>query len=123
VLLVDSEVVLLPATHRLAGRESLTRADLADEEVFAWTDECPAAGGPIRDTGQVAQLVTLGRTLAIMPESFTDYVPPNLTTVPLTDGNTSTLVLAWPEDSRSRTLATFVRLATEVTGVTGRAAT
>lgn len=116
VLLVDREVVLLPATHRLANRPALTRADLAGEEVFAWTDECPAVGGPIRDTGQVGQLVSLGRTLAILPESFTDHLPPNLAAVPLADGDTSTVVLAWPEDSRSRTLAAFVRLAAEVTG-------
>jgi LysR family transcriptional regulator, benzoate and cis,cis-muconate-responsive activator of ben and cat genes len=114
VLYVDREVVLLPATHRLANRPSLTRADLAGEQVFTWTDECPATGGPVRDTGQVRQLVSLGRTLAILPESFTDPMPPNLSTVPLTDGDTSTGVLAWREDSRSRTLAAFVQLASEV---------
>jgi LysR family transcriptional regulator, benzoate and cis,cis-muconate-responsive activator of ben and cat genes len=116
ILLVDREIVLLPATHRLANRPSLTRADLVAEEVCAWTDECPAVGGPIRDTGQVRQMVTLGRTLAILPESFADHVPPSLAAVPLSDGDTSTIVLAWPEDSRSRTLARFVRLAASVTG-------
>jgi DNA-binding transcriptional LysR family regulator len=115
-LLVDREIVLLPATHRLAAHPSLTRADLVGEEVFAWTGECPAVGGPIRDTSQVGQLVGLGRTLAILPESFADHVTPNLAVVPLSDGDTSTTVLAWPEDSRSRTLARFVRLAASVTG-------
>jgi LysR family transcriptional regulator, benzoate and cis,cis-muconate-responsive activator of ben and cat genes len=114
VLRVDRQVVLLPASHRLADRPSLTREDLAGEEIYAWTDKCPSVGGPIRDTGQVRQLVALGQTLAVLPESFTDQLPPNLTSVPLADGATSTVVLAWREDSRSRTLAAFVRLVSEV---------
>jgi LysR family transcriptional regulator, benzoate and cis,cis-muconate-responsive activator of ben and cat genes len=113
VLYTDREVVLLPTTHRLADRPSLTRADLTGETVLTWTDECPATGGPIRDTNQVSQLVALGRTIAVLPESFTDHVPPNLTVVPLADGDTSSVVLAWREDSRSRMLAAFVRLAAE----------
>lgn len=114
VLLTDGEVVLLPATHPLADRAALTRADLAGEEVFSWTGECPSLGGPIRDTGQVTQLVTLGRSLAVLPASFVGHLPPNLAAVPLTDGDTSSVVLAWREDSRSRTLATLVLLASEV---------
>ncbi|MCT2587741.1 LysR family transcriptional regulator [Actinophytocola gossypii] len=120
VLLVDREIVLMPSTHRLADRTELSRADLDGEEVFEWTDECPAVGGPIRDTGQVGTLVALGQFVAVMPESFAEYVPPNLAAVPLTDGNTSTVVLAWPAESRSRELARFVRVAA---GVTAPAAT
>jgi LysR family transcriptional regulator, benzoate and cis,cis-muconate-responsive activator of ben and cat genes len=115
-LFVDREVVLLPATHRLATRPALRRADLAGEEVFTWSEGCPSTGGEIRDTGQVGQLVALGRSLAILPGSFADHLPPELIAVPLADGATATVVMAWPEDSRSRALAVFLRLAEEITG-------
>ncbi|OLF05214.1 LysR family substrate-binding domain-containing protein, partial [Actinophytocola xanthii] len=113
-LLVDRKIVLLPSTHPLADRPALRRADLAGEDVFTWTDGCPSTGGPIRDTAQVGQLVALGQLIAVLPASFADHLPPELTAVPLTDGATSTLALAWPEESRSRSLAAFLLLAAEV---------
>jgi LysR family transcriptional regulator, benzoate and cis,cis-muconate-responsive activator of ben and cat genes len=114
-LFVDREVALVPSTHRLATRTALRRSDLDGEELFAWTDGCPGVGGPIRDTGQLGQLVAFGRVIAVIPGSFAAHLPPELTAVPLTDGATSTTALAWPEDSRSRALATFLRLAAEIT--------
>ncbi len=120
-LLTEREVVVLRRDHRLAGRGSVRMADLAGEAFPRWTDDCPASGPVIRDTGQVTQLIALGRTIAVLPESVTLHLRRDLVAVPVIDGRLTTLLLAWSEESRSRTLAAFVRAAAEVAGGTGMA--
>jgi DNA-binding transcriptional LysR family regulator len=114
-LLTERQVVVLRRDHRLAGRASVTMADLAGE-TFPWAgDGCPANNGyTIRDTGQVTQLIALGRAIAVLPESITKHLRRDLVTVPVLDGELTTLVVAWSEESRSRPLAAFVRTAVEV---------
>jgi len=113
-LLTEREVVVLRRDHRLADRTSVTMADLADETFPRWSEDDPSTGPLIRDTGQVTQLVALGRTVAVLPESARLHLRRDLVTVPILDGNLITLLLAWPEDSHSRALAALVRTATEV---------
>ena len=113
-LLTEREVVVLRRDHRLAGRASVTMADLAGETFPRWSEDDPATGPLIHDTGQVTQLVALGRTVAVLPESARLHLRRDLVTVPVLDGSLITLLLAWPEDSRSRALAALVRTATEV---------
>jgi DNA-binding transcriptional LysR family regulator len=113
-LLTEREVVVLRRDHRLAGRSSVRMADLADEIFPRWTDDCPAGGPVIRDTGQVTQLIALGRTIAVLPESVTLHLRRDLVAVPVLDGHLTTLLIAWSEESRSRPLAAFVRTAAEV---------
>ena len=117
-LLTEREVVVLRRDHRLADRSSVTMADLAGETFPRWTGDCPAsetANGPvIRDTGQVTQLIALGRTIAVLPESVTLHLRRDLVAVPVLDGQLTTLMIGWAEESRSRPLAAFVRTAAEV---------
>ncbi len=120
-LLTEREVVVLRRDHRLAGRTSVTMADLAGETFPRWSADDPAPGPLIRDTGQVTQLVALGRAVAVLPESVRLHLRRDLVAVPVLDGTLITLLLAWPEESRSRPLAAFIRTATEVATETGLA--
>ncbi|TDV53847.1 LysR family transcriptional regulator [Actinophytocola oryzae] len=110
-LLVEGSVAVLPRTHRLADRTSLTMADLADEQLPRWPGSPPNGGPLVQDSAQLMQLVALGRTIALLPQSTEQHLRPDLTCVPVTDAPTSTLVIAWPEDSRSKALAALVQAA------------
>jgi DNA-binding transcriptional LysR family regulator len=113
-LLTEREVAVLRRDHHLAGRASVTMADLAGETFPRWSDDCPAGGPVMRDTGQVTQLIALGRTIAVLPESITTHLRHDLAAVPVLDGRLTTLLIAWPEESRSRPLAAFVRTAADI---------
>src|SRR5690606_5176461 len=67
-----------------------------------------------RDTGQLAQLITWGHVVALLPESVRAHLPRNLVCVPVPDAPTTTLMLAWPAGSRSPALAAFVHAAITV---------
>jgi len=112
-LLTERELVVLPRTHRLAGRASVRMVDLAGEIFPRWTDESPGSGPVITDTGQVAELIALGRITAVLPESVACRLGRDLVTIPV-DGRQTTLLAAWPEDRRDRALAAFIRTAAEV---------
>ena len=116
-LVDEGQVVVLPAGHRLAGRDRVCLADLRDEPVARWRGVPLAAGAPgpeVADAGQLMQLVALGRTVAVVPESVRGHLRRDLVTVPVPDAPPTTVVLAWPEGSRSPAIAGFVRTATEV---------
>jgi DNA-binding transcriptional LysR family regulator len=113
-LLVEPDVVVLPRTHRLADRASLTMADLADEPFPRWPGGPDTAAPLVRDSGQLMQLISLGRVIAMLPASTERHLRRDLVSVPVTDAPTTTLAIAWPEDTRSREVAAFVRAATEV---------
>jgi LysR family transcriptional regulator, benzoate and cis,cis-muconate-responsive activator of ben and cat genes len=115
-LLTEPDVAVLPRTHRLADRESLTMADLANEVFPQWPGHPPTGGPQVRDGAQLLQLVTLGRTIAVLPASTEPILRPELACVPITDAPTSTLAIAWPEDSRSKPLAALVKAAVECAG-------
>lgn len=112
-LLTEPDMAVLPRTHRLADRESLTMADLAGEQFPHWPGHPPNGGPFVRDSAQLLQLIALGRTIALLPASMEHHLRPELTCVPVTDAPTSTLAIAWPEDARSRSLAALVTAAVE----------
>ena len=80
-------------------------------------------GPEINDISQLLDAVTLGNAVAYVPISVADqYVPisvadqhrsANLVFVPVSDLSSSQVVAAWPETSRSRAVADFVRVAVE----------
>ncbi|MEV4526541.1 LysR substrate-binding domain-containing protein [Streptosporangium sp. NPDC049304] len=115
-LLVEHQVAVMPRHHRLAGRDRLSMADLAGETMPVWPGarSADAAGPRIRDTGQLAQLITWGHVVALLPESVRDHLPRSLVCTPVPDAPTTTLMLAWPAGSRSPKLAAFVHAATTV---------
>lgn len=109
-----SYTAVLPRRHRLAGRDSLRMADLSGEPMPTWpgTPVAHASGPQVRDAGQLAQLITWGRVVAVLPESVRGHLPRSRVCVPVPDAPTTTLTLARPAGSRSPELAAFVHAAT-----------
>ncbi|NUR91180.1 MAG: LysR family transcriptional regulator, partial [Nonomuraea sp.] len=106
-------VVVVPRSHRLAGRAEVTLADLDGEPVARWAHQ-PGHGPLVRDASELMQLIALGRAVAVVPESVRDQLRADLTCVPVVDAAPTTVVLAWREESRSPALAAFVRAAAGV---------
>ncbi|MFC4534332.1 LysR family transcriptional regulator [Sphaerisporangium dianthi] len=116
-LLVEDQVVVVPRWHRLAGHAKVTMADLADETLPRWPRRLDGRSddGPVaQDAGQLMQLIALDRLIAVLPESVRGHLREDLTCVPVVDAPRTTLVVAWPEHSRSREVAAFVQIATAV---------
>jgi DNA-binding transcriptional LysR family regulator len=114
-LLVERQVVVLPRTHRLVGHEALRMADLAGEPMPRWPNMPPGVheGPVVHDVAEAMQLIALGRLVAVVPESARGHLRHDVVCVPVVDATPTVLTLAWPEMSRSRTLAAFVRAATD----------
>jgi len=72
----------------------------------------PAPGPEIHDQSQLAQLIALGHTAAVLFASSRSWLWGAHAAVPLTDAPHVTTVLAWPPHSRSLAVAGLVRTAT-----------
>ena len=117
-LLTEGQVAVLPAGHPLTVRGSLQLSDLADVPDLPrprWPrpdGTYPAGPGPeVRDHTQLLQLVSLGRTLMVAPDSCRSQLREGLVAVPVVDAPAVTTVIAWPPHSRSRAVADLVRTA------------
>ncbi|MFI7024124.1 LysR family transcriptional regulator [Micromonospora sp. NPDC049900] len=117
-LVTEQQVAILPAGHPLAARTSLTMAeisDLPDLPVARWPGRdggyAPGPGPEIHDQAQLAQLIALGHTVAVLCASSRSWLWSAHTAVPLTDAPYVSTVLAWPAHSHSRTVAGLVRVA------------
>ncbi|MDD7941207.1 LysR family transcriptional regulator [Actinomycetospora lutea] len=114
-LTTEGQAVFLPAGHPLAARGPLRMADVAQEPLPRWPlpdGSYPDGPGPrVRDTAQLRQLVSLGRAIAVLPESARHGLADDVVAVPLVDAPPVTTVIAWPAHSRSRALADLVRVA------------
>jgi DNA-binding transcriptional LysR family regulator len=116
-LLTQGQVAVLHRHHRLADRAALVVADLDGEPLPRWPGMGPdeASGPEVRDTGQLMQLVALGQVVAVVPESVRDHPRSDVVCVPVLDAPKTSVLLAWPERTRSRAVAAFVRACTDVT--------
>ena len=74
----------------------------------------PGPGPEIHDQTQLAQLIALGRTVAVFPESARAWLWAEHTAVPLVDAPPIVTHIAWPAHSRSLALAQLVRTAAEL---------
>jgi len=117
-LVTEGQVVVLPAGHELTQRARLHLGDLTDVPDLPpprWPradGTYPAGPGPeVRDHTQLLQLVSLGRTLVVLPESVRAQLREGLVAVPVVDAPAVTTVVAWPPHSRSRAVADLVRTA------------
>jgi LysR family transcriptional regulator, benzoate and cis,cis-muconate-responsive activator of ben and cat genes len=117
----EGQVAILPAAHPLAGRSHLRMSEvtaLPELPMARW--RCPDGTypeGPGPEVGsltQLFQLIALGRTTAVIPESASADLRHDLAAVPVLDAAAVTTVIAWPEHSRSRAVAGLVRAATRL---------
>ncbi|MBV2366415.1 LysR family transcriptional regulator [Streptomonospora nanhaiensis] len=117
-LLVEPQVAMLPRGHRLAGRARLRLADLAGDPLPRWTPEPGGApgGAPVTDIGHLMHLVSVGRMVAVAPESVRAHAWGGVVCVPVADAAPTTLGLVWPAGSRSRAVAALVGCAVRVAG-------
>ncbi|MBC3839282.1 LysR family transcriptional regulator [Streptacidiphilus sp. 4-A2] len=124
ILYDEPRVLLMAHDHRLAGRASVTLADIADEpliraadparDAFWRVDPRPdgsrAPDGPIvEDLEDKLELIASGRALAIVP-GLNGRTRAYLTAVPLLDVEPSHVVLAVRAEDRSRLVAAFHHL-------------
>jgi DNA-binding transcriptional LysR family regulator len=123
ILYDEPRLLLVPVDHRLAGKESVTLDDIADEPIprmpdQAWNaywridprpDGSPAPDGPfVEAVEDKLEVIAAGQAVAIIPAGVRTASPrPDLTTVPLHDVEPSHVVLATRADDRSRLVADF----------------
>jgi DNA-binding transcriptional LysR family regulator len=129
ILYDEPRLLLVPLDHRLAGKESVTLDDIADEPIPrmadpAWNahwridprpDGSPAPDGPfVTALEDKNELIASGQAVAIVPAGvYNGQVRPDLTTIPLHDVAPSHVILATRAADRSRLVAAFRRSAKE----------
>jgi DNA-binding transcriptional LysR family regulator len=128
ILYDEPRVLAVAIDHRLAGRESVTLDDIADEPMPrvrhsdpAWSafwrvdprpDGRRAPDGPFIDALEDKfELIASGQAVAITAGFHGNSVRPDITTVPLDGVEPSHVVLATRAGDRSRLVAAFRKLA------------
>jgi DNA-binding transcriptional LysR family regulator len=121
ILYDEPRLLLVPLDHRLAGKESVTLDDIADEPIprmpdpdwnAFWRidprpDGSPAPDGPlVQAIEDKNELIAAGQAVAIIPGGNVT-TRPDLTTIPLHDVEPSRIVLATRADDRRRLVAAF----------------
>jgi DNA-binding transcriptional LysR family regulator len=109
---------VLPAGHLLSTSTELRLADVTAVPGLPlprWPrvdGSYPEGPGPeVRNHEQLLQLIALGQTMAVLPESIAVQLREGHAAVPLVDAAKVTTVIAWPPQSTSRPLAALVRTA------------
>jgi DNA-binding transcriptional LysR family regulator len=127
ILYDEPRVVLVPLGHRLAGRQSVTIDDIADEPIPKFRDCDPAWNdfwridprpdgrgapeGPLLETLEDGlELIAAGQAVAITI-GFFERLRPDITTVPLEGVEPGHVVVASRAADRSRLVAAFRKLA------------
>lgn len=127
ILYDEPRLLMVPADHRLAGKESVSLDDIAGEPIPkmpdpAWNahwrvdprpDGTPAPDGPlVAAIEDKNELVAAGLAVAIIPGGLHGVqLRPDLTTIPLSGVAPSHVVLATRAGDRSRLVAAFRKLA------------
>jgi len=128
VLYDEPRVLVVPLTHRLAGKESITLDDIADEPMPRIRDSDPAwsafwrvdprpdgrraPDGPFIDAIEDKfEVIAAGQAVAITAIPHGTTFRPDLTTIPLEGVEPSHVVVACRADDRSRLVAAFRKLA------------
>ena len=121
VMGVEEQVLILPSGHTSNTVSSMSMAEAAsipDLPLPRWPHldgTYPDGPGPeLRDLTQVLQLVRLGRTAVVLPESARTNLRDGLAVVPLRDAPRVTTVIAWPSHRTSAGAAALVRTATRL---------
>ncbi|MFD5763571.1 LysR substrate-binding domain-containing protein, partial [Streptomyces sp. NPDC127044] len=116
IVALEPRVAALPADHALTSASRVLLADLgiAPEEVDGRAERDMNKHG-VHDLAQLVALISLGTTTTVLPISVAArYLRQGVTYVSVEDCPPATLVIAWPERSRSRGVAALVRAAAAV---------
>jgi DNA-binding transcriptional LysR family regulator len=134
ILYDERRVVIVPLDHRLAGKESVTLDDIADEPLPRMRDTDPAWSafwrieprpgggrapeGPFIDAIEDKfEVVAAGQAIAIVADVTGRAPRPDLTSIPLEGVEPVHVVLATRADDRSRIVAAFRKIASaQLTG-------
>ncbi|WP_328610247.1 LysR family transcriptional regulator [Amycolatopsis sp. NBC_00345] len=128
ILYEEPRVLLVPRTHRLAGKESVTLDDIADEPMPRLRESDPALnafwridprpdgrrapGGPfIEAIEDKLEVIAAGQAVAISAGAPASALRPDLTTIPLEGVEPCHVVLATRAGDNSRLLAAFRKYA------------
>jgi DNA-binding transcriptional LysR family regulator len=116
-------VVVVPRTHRLAGKETTGIAELAGEHLLQDPDAVPEwrdlatgprapAPPPLFAVEEKLEHVAAGRGVVVLPLSTARfYTRPDLTHVRIDDIPDNRVALAWPKGHRSALITAFAALA------------
>ncbi|MFF6992314.1 LysR substrate-binding domain-containing protein [Streptomyces sp. NPDC010273] len=126
-LYAEPRVAVLPAGHRLAGKEQVTEADLADEPLV-WHGEpstqptkrpLPNAGYPVRGVDETLEHVAAGRGISFLARSASVfYSHPDVVYVPIPDLTPDQVCLAVAASHMSPVVEDFVAAAQSAAEVT-----
>jgi DNA-binding transcriptional LysR family regulator len=117
VLYAEPRVLVVPTSHRLAGKESVTPDDFADEEVVpcagtaaAWSPSRPLAGpgDVVLGFQDKLELVASGQAVGVLPAGDRrSTLHPDVTTVPVAGADPYQVVLATRADDPNPLVADF----------------
>ncbi|MEU1535867.1 LysR family transcriptional regulator [Streptomyces fagopyri] len=119
-LATEGQIAILPSGHPLAAHRTLSLADISNVPglpLARWPRHGtypPGPGPEVHDQTQLAQLIALGRTMAVFPDSARAWLWAEHTAVPLTDAPPVVTHIAWPPHSRSLAVAGLIRTATRL---------
>jgi DNA-binding transcriptional LysR family regulator len=133
IIATEPRLIALANTHPLAGRETLTFAELRGESFIVnpmvshggpparWLAEqrrhgLPGrAGAEARSPQEIMALVGAGRGVCLVPAAAALHDRrPDVVYVPVTDAEPAVVSLAWPPDRSSPTVKAFVATSREV---------
>jgi DNA-binding transcriptional LysR family regulator len=128
-LFTEPRVVVMAIEHRLAGKESVSVADLADEHLLQdpdavpeWRDiatelrAAPARPAPVfGSVEEKLEHVAAGRGIAVIPQSTAAYYTrPDVITVAVSDIGPNHVCLAWSRRRHDPLVGEFAELAAAV---------
>lgn len=117
-LLTEGQVAVLPAGHPLTAHQDLRLSDLTDLPDLPlprWPSADgtypPGRGPQVQSHTQLLQLISLGRTLMMAPDSCRSHLHDDVVAVPVLDAPVVTTVIAWSPNSSSQPVADLIRVA------------
>jgi DNA-binding transcriptional LysR family regulator len=126
-LFSESRVVMLPADHQLAGKETVSVADLAAEHLLQNPDDVPEwrdialelreprhrkALPHLRAMEEKLEHIAAGNGIVVVPLSTAAfYARPDITHVPVSDLPPTHVCLAWDSSRRSDLIVEYVAIA------------
>lgn len=126
-LYTEPRVAVLPADHRLAGKDQVTEADLTGEPLVWHADTStqptrrphPNAGYLVRGVDETLEHVAAGRGISFLARSATVfYSHPDVAFVPIPDLAPDQVCLAVPASRTSPVVDNFLAAAQEAAEVT-----